>query len=347
MALARAFAVVVFIALCLHTVAAMWDKDDIEIFELQAALEQSEGTGINFYSIMGLSPGSALPEIRKAYREKSLEWHPDKNQDMPDAHKRFERLGLIHRILRDERRDRYDHFLSNGFPKWRGTGYFYERFRPGLALVLVLVVALSVAVQYTVKRYNWRRGKEQLEALRRSALAAAWGAWFQTPTEAKMAGMKPKTRPLEKKVRVPLFGFDGMPPAPAADAVAAGRVDWEQEGYRVREAMNALAVRNGTDAMAGPVDVTVYRDGSLSVFDPTKDLWFPLEMPQEADAPSLFSTWPCALVRHVTARKPADAEVDADVNDEAVVPPPVADTPTTTTTTSKAAAKRRKRGKKN
>lgn len=45
-----------------------------QIFELQQALEQSEGPGASFYSILGLRPSASQSEIRKAYREKSLEW---------------------------------------------------------------------------------------------------------------------------------------------------------------------------------------------------------------------------------------------------------------------------------
>lgn len=37
---------------------------------------------------------------------------PDKHPNNPTATKRFERLGVIIKILRDERRDRYDHFLT-------------------------------------------------------------------------------------------------------------------------------------------------------------------------------------------------------------------------------------------
>ena len=29
---------------------------------------------------------------------------------------------------------RYDFFYKNGLPKWRGTGYYYSRFRPGLGV---------------------------------------------------------------------------------------------------------------------------------------------------------------------------------------------------------------------
>ena len=29
---------------------------------------------------------------------------------------------------------RYDFFYTNGVPKWRGTGYYYSRFRPGIGV---------------------------------------------------------------------------------------------------------------------------------------------------------------------------------------------------------------------
>jgi len=33
---------------------------------------------------------------------------------------------------------RYDFFYKNGVPKWRGTGYYYSRFRPGLGVSPIL-----------------------------------------------------------------------------------------------------------------------------------------------------------------------------------------------------------------
>lgn len=57
---------------------------------------------------------------------------------MKGIHDRFARLGVIAAILRNgEKRKRYDFFYKNGVPKWRGTGYYYERFRPGLGVRLI------------------------------------------------------------------------------------------------------------------------------------------------------------------------------------------------------------------
>jgi len=58
----------------LKYVCAKTARNNSQIFELQNALEKSEGEGVNFYSFMGLSPSASLSDIRKAYRERSLEW---------------------------------------------------------------------------------------------------------------------------------------------------------------------------------------------------------------------------------------------------------------------------------
>jgi DnaJ family protein C protein 1 len=60
---------------------------------------------------------------------------PDKNPGVKGIHERFARLGVVATILRKkEGRKRYDFFYKNGVPKWRGTGYYYQRFRPGLGV---------------------------------------------------------------------------------------------------------------------------------------------------------------------------------------------------------------------
>lgn len=41
----------------------------------------------------------------------------------------------LHGFLRDDMYiSSYDFFYKNGVPKWRGTGYYYSRFRPGLGV---------------------------------------------------------------------------------------------------------------------------------------------------------------------------------------------------------------------
>jgi DnaJ homolog subfamily C member 1 len=118
---------------------------------------------------------------------------PDKNPKAKNIHERFARLSVVATILRNgESRERYDFFYKNGVPKWRGTGYYYSRFRPGLGVsfhdvnllrrradltksVLVFLTMLTTGLQYVVQRLNYKRDLERVERIVRDAKLAAWG----------------------------------------------------------------------------------------------------------------------------------------------------------------------------
>ncbi|KAH7914200.1 DnaJ domain-containing protein [Hygrophoropsis aurantiaca] len=160
----------------LVTVVSAWTKEDHEIFDLVGALEGAEGKGTTFYSWLDIPSSASLSQINKAYRKKSIQLHPDKNPGVKGIHDRFARLGVIATILRDtEGRKRYDFFYKNGVPKWRGTGYYYARFRPGLGTVFVFLTFLTSGLQYLVQRLNYTRDLAKIEQTIRDARLAAWG----------------------------------------------------------------------------------------------------------------------------------------------------------------------------
>ncbi|KAJ8587437.1 DnaJ-domain-containing protein [Rhizopogon salebrosus TDB-379] len=171
----RLFVFLAFLAV-LVTVVSAWSKEDYEIFDLVTALEAAEGKGTDFYSWLDV-PSTATPaQINKAYRKKSLQLHPDKNPGVKGIHERFARLGVVASILKSpEGRKRYDFFYSNGVPKWRGTGYYYSRFRPGLGTVLIFLTILTSGLQYLVQSMNYKRDLRRIEQTIRDARFAAWG----------------------------------------------------------------------------------------------------------------------------------------------------------------------------
>src|SRR4030095_4511022 len=72
--------------------------------------------------------------------------------------------------------ERYDHFLNHGFPKWKGTGYYYSRFRPGLGTVLLgLFIVFGGAAHYGALVLGWKRQREFVDRYIRHARRAAWG----------------------------------------------------------------------------------------------------------------------------------------------------------------------------
>ncbi|KAG5513165.1 hypothetical protein PMAC_001535 [Pneumocystis sp. 'macacae'] len=162
-------------------IASEWSTTDYEIFDIVSALESTEGKGTTFYSFLNLEkgPNSRLDEINKAYRQKALELHPDKIKDKK-LHKisqeRFSRLGLIANILRnDETKKRYDFFYKNGFPKWKGSGYYYSRYRPSFGFVLLILLIISSCLQYISFRLNATRNRNRIKHYILSAIYAARG----------------------------------------------------------------------------------------------------------------------------------------------------------------------------
>ncbi|PFH52799.1 hypothetical protein AMATHDRAFT_139079, partial [Amanita thiersii Skay4041] len=150
--------------------------EDYEIFDLVSAVEAAEGKGTTFYSWLDVPPTSSAAEIGRAYRKLSIKIHPDKNPNVKGAHERFARLGVVASILRNaESRKRYDFFYKNGVPKWRGTGYYYSRFRPGLGTVSIFLILMTSTLQYIIQRINYKRDSKRVQHIIREAQLAAWG----------------------------------------------------------------------------------------------------------------------------------------------------------------------------
>ncbi|KAJ7781150.1 DnaJ domain-containing protein [Mycena metata] len=191
----RAFVLFAFLA-ALVTAVLAWEAEDHEIFDLVSAIQGSEGKDTTFYSWLDVPSTATTAEIAKAYRRKSMLLHPDKNPNDKTIHERFARLGVVSTILRNkESRDRYDFFYKNGVPTWRGTGYYYSRFRPGLGSVFVFLVLVTSGFHYVVQHINYRSDLQRIHRFVKEAQLAAWG---------------PKLIPVEgqRKVKVNVSGAD-------------------------------------------------------------------------------------------------------------------------------------------
>uniref|UniRef100_UPI0030CA149E DnaJ domain-containing protein n=1 Tax=uncultured Flavobacterium sp. TaxID=165435 RepID=UPI0030CA149E len=63
----------------------------------------------DFYEILGISKSAPPEEIKKAYRKKAIQYHPDKNPDDAAAEEKFKLAAEAYEILGDpDKRSRYD-----------------------------------------------------------------------------------------------------------------------------------------------------------------------------------------------------------------------------------------------
>ena len=68
----------------------------------------------DYYEVLGVSTQDTEEGIRKAFRKKALEYHPDRNKD-PNAEDRFKEINEAYQVLSDpQKRARYDRFGHAG-----------------------------------------------------------------------------------------------------------------------------------------------------------------------------------------------------------------------------------------
>jgi len=151
-----------------------WDTEDHEIFDLVSALESAEGKGMTFYKFLNVHKSATLDEINRAARKLALTIHPDKHPGNKTIEAKFSRLGLITAILRDpEKRKRYNFFHDNGVPRWKGTGYMYSRWQPGLGFAVSFVLLVATLVQYGTQHVNYH---SEISKIRKFQVAARQAA---------------------------------------------------------------------------------------------------------------------------------------------------------------------------
>ena len=69
----------------------------------------------DYYEVLGVDKNATADEIKKAYRKKAIQYHPDKNPGDKEAEEKFKEAAEAYEVLSDpQKRQRYDQFGHAG-----------------------------------------------------------------------------------------------------------------------------------------------------------------------------------------------------------------------------------------
>ncbi|KAM3171940.1 hypothetical protein ACTXT7_015579 [Hymenolepis weldensis] len=145
-------------------VAKAWDQSELEIFDLMEEMK------VNFYEFLNVPMTASSADIKHAYRKLSMELHPDRNKDDPEAGVKFRQLSVIYQILRDnDRRERYNEALEHGIPDWKTPVFYYRKLRKmSNHEICALVTIVSITIHFaTLWGFAYERrwtSRERLES---------------------------------------------------------------------------------------------------------------------------------------------------------------------------------------
>ncbi len=77
----------------------------------------------DYYELLGIDKNATADEIKKAYRKKALQYHPDRNPGDKEAERKFKEISEAYEVLGDEQKKAmYDRYGPEGMSSFGGGG---------------------------------------------------------------------------------------------------------------------------------------------------------------------------------------------------------------------------------
>lgn len=89
----------------------------------------------DYYEVLGVDKSASADEIKKAYRKKAIQYHPDRNPGDKEAEEKFKEAAEAYDVLSNpDKRARYDQFGHAGLGGAAGNGGPFGGFGEGMSM---------------------------------------------------------------------------------------------------------------------------------------------------------------------------------------------------------------------
>jgi len=184
----------------------------------------------DYYEVLGVSQDASEAEIKKAYRKAALQYHPDKNPDVPEAELMFKEVAEAFEVLSDPRkRELYD---RHGHAGLKAGGYTH----PGFSSVEDIFAQFGDVFEGSLFEGLFGGGRAH-RGDRASGRGADLAVDFEITLEEVASG---STRTIELRRQVPCDQCDGSgsrdgnPPGNCSVCGGYGEVETTQGFFSIR-----------------------------------------------------------------------------------------------------------------
>ena len=89
----------------------------------------------DYYEVLGVEKNATADDIKKAYRKKAIQYHPDRNPGDKEAEEKFKEAAEAYDVLSNpDKRARYDQFGHAGMSGAAGNGGPFGGFGGGMSM---------------------------------------------------------------------------------------------------------------------------------------------------------------------------------------------------------------------